>query len=87
MLLNAIWIAWNPKPNQGENDDRSGSIHTGPASGAEVRKDGENWTLILVRELRHSPKKVWAALTEPETSCANGLLSMRMGVWVWPDQP
>jgi uncharacterized protein YndB with AHSA1/START domain len=37
----------------------------GPASGAQVRKDGENWTLILVRELRHSPEKVWQALTEP----------------------
>src|SRR5262249_50329456 len=23
------------------------------------------WTLILVRELRHSPEKVWAALTDP----------------------
>jgi uncharacterized protein YndB with AHSA1/START domain len=37
----------------------------GPASGAQVRKDGENWTLILVRELRHPPEKVWRALTEP----------------------
>jgi uncharacterized protein YndB with AHSA1/START domain len=37
----------------------------GPASGAEVRKDGEKWTLILVRELRHSPEKVWRALTDP----------------------
>jgi uncharacterized protein YndB with AHSA1/START domain len=37
----------------------------GPASGAEVRKDGENWTLVLVRELRHSPEKVWQALTDP----------------------
>jgi uncharacterized protein YndB with AHSA1/START domain len=37
----------------------------GPASGAEVKKDGDNWTLILVRELRHSPAKVWAALTDP----------------------
>ena len=37
----------------------------GPASGADVRKDGENWTLILVRELRHSPDKVWQALTDP----------------------
>ena len=36
----------------------------GPAS-AEVRKDGEKWTLILVRELRHSPEKVWQALTDP----------------------
>jgi uncharacterized protein YndB with AHSA1/START domain len=38
----------------------------GPASGVKVRKqDGEMWTLILVRELRHSPEKVWNALTDP----------------------
>jgi hypothetical protein len=37
----------------------------GPASGAHVRKDGENWTLILVRELRHPTEKVWEALTDP----------------------
>ena len=37
----------------------------GPASGAEVRKDGEKWTLILVRQLRHAPEKVWEALTDP----------------------
>src|SRR5216683_1185036 len=37
----------------------------GLASGAQVRKDGEKWTLILVRELRHSPEKVWQALTDP----------------------
>jgi len=37
----------------------------GPANGAQVRKDGEKWTLILVRELRHSPEKVWQALTDP----------------------
>ena len=37
----------------------------GPASGAEGRKDGEKWTLILVREVRHSPEKVWQALTDP----------------------
>src|SRR5207245_1274513 len=38
-----------------------------PASKAQarVRKDGERWTLILVRELRHSPEKVWQALTDP----------------------
>lgn len=38
----------------------------GPASGAQVQKDGDNWTLIVVRELRHSPEKVWRALTDPE---------------------
>ena len=37
----------------------------GPASGAQVRREGEKWTLILVRELRHSPDKVWQALTDP----------------------
>jgi uncharacterized protein YndB with AHSA1/START domain len=37
----------------------------GPASGAQLRKDGERWTLILVRELRHAPEKVWRALTDP----------------------
>ena len=37
----------------------------GPASGAQVRKGGEKWTLILVRELRHAPEKVWQALTDP----------------------
>jgi uncharacterized protein YndB with AHSA1/START domain len=38
----------------------------GPAAGAEVRKDGENWTLVLVRELHHPPAKVWQALTDPQ---------------------
>jgi uncharacterized protein YndB with AHSA1/START domain len=37
----------------------------GPAIGAQVQKDGEKWTLILVRELRHSPEKVWHAITDP----------------------
>jgi uncharacterized protein YndB with AHSA1/START domain len=42
----------------------------GPAYGAQVNKDGlekdkDKWTLILVRELRHPPEKVWQALTDP----------------------
>lgn len=37
----------------------------GPASGAQIRKGEDNWTLILVRQLRHSPEKVWQALTDP----------------------
>jgi uncharacterized protein YndB with AHSA1/START domain len=36
------------------------------AFGAEVHKDGDNWTLVLVRELRHPPARVWQALTDPE---------------------
>ena len=38
----------------------------GAASGAEVRRDGEKWTLVLVRDLTHAPAKVWEALTDPE---------------------
>src|SRR5215469_15486813 len=38
----------------------------GPAGGAQMQKrEGENWTLIVVRELRHRPEKVWQALTDP----------------------
>jgi Activator of Hsp90 ATPase homolog 1-like protein len=37
----------------------------GPASRAEVEKNGDKWTLILVRELRHAPELVWEALTDP----------------------
>jgi len=37
----------------------------GAASGASIRKEGEKWTLVLVRELRHPPEKVWQALTDP----------------------
>ncbi len=38
-----------------------------PASafGAQVNKEGERWTLILTRQLRHVPEKVWRALTDP----------------------
>ena len=38
----------------------------GAAAGAEIRKEGEKWTLVLTRELSHPPAKVWTALTEPE---------------------
>ena len=37
----------------------------GPAAGARVEKDGEKWKLIVVRELRHPPARVWEALTDP----------------------
>src|SRR6266404_1608336 len=77
MLSNATstaWITWisqhRRKARKRKNDkekkmtDRE-QYTPGPASGADVRKDGEKWTLILVRELRHSPEKVWEALTDP----------------------
>ena len=37
----------------------------GPANIAHVEKDGENWTLALVRELRHPRERVWEAITDP----------------------
>ncbi len=42
----------------------------GPANVARIQKDRgpngeEKWTLVLVRELRHSPEKVWEAITDP----------------------
>lgn len=43
----------------------SEKYNPGPAEGAEVQKNGDEWTLVLVRELRHSPEKVWQALTDP----------------------
>ncbi|HET7224612.1 MAG TPA: SRPBCC family protein [Candidatus Eisenbacteria bacterium] len=41
------------------------SYMPGPASGAEIRKEGNHWTLVLVRELRQPPAMVWQALTDP----------------------
>lgn len=39
-----------------------------PSPPAEVDAvgEGDRWTLVFVRELAHSPERVWAALTEPE---------------------
>src|ERR1700751_1151379 len=41
----------------------------GAAGGAHIKKERlqngqEKWTLVLVRELRHPPEKVWQALTD-----------------------
>ncbi|GMU01342.1 SRPBCC family protein [Corallococcus caeni] len=38
----------------------------GPAAGARIQKEGDKWTLVLVRDLRHPPTKVWEAITDPE---------------------
>ncbi len=37
----------------------------GPANVARIHNDGEKRTLVLSRELRHAPEKVWQALTDP----------------------
>lgn len=41
------------------------SYAPGAASGARVEKQGESWTLVLVRDLSHAPRDVWQALTDP----------------------
>ncbi|NTX04453.1 SRPBCC family protein [Myxococcus sp. CA040A] len=38
----------------------------GAASGARIQKEGEKWTLVVVRDLSHPPEKVWRAITQPE---------------------
>lgn len=37
----------------------------GPANVAHVEKAGDKWTLVLVKQLRHPPGKVWEAITDP----------------------
>jgi len=37
----------------------------GAAAGADLRKEGDRWTLVIVRELHHPAAKVWQALTDP----------------------
>src|SRR5262245_32038157 len=66
---NATWIAWinqaqHSRPRRRPMTDRA-PYDPGPAAGARVHKEGDRWTLILVRDLRHSPDKVWRALTDP----------------------
>ena len=36
-----------------------------PLAQADYVAEGDAWTLVFVRELRHPPERVWAALTEP----------------------
>lgn len=45
---------------------RRDAYNPGPADATLGQKDGDTWTLVLVRELRHSPERVWQALTDPE---------------------
>lgn len=37
----------------------------GPLAEVELSASGDRWTLVFVRHLRHSPDKVWLALTDP----------------------
>ncbi|MCI2419182.1 SRPBCC family protein [Saccharopolyspora sp. K220] len=44
------------------NDSR---FEPGPLFEADCLAADDRWALVLVRELRHPPEKVWAALTDP----------------------
>jgi uncharacterized protein YndB with AHSA1/START domain len=37
----------------------------GPANLARVVREGEQWTLVVTRQLHHPLEKVWQALTDP----------------------
>jgi uncharacterized protein YndB with AHSA1/START domain len=36
-----------------------------PLAAVTYRQDGDRWTLVFVRALRHPPERVWATLTDP----------------------
>jgi uncharacterized protein YndB with AHSA1/START domain len=37
-----------------------------PLADVGSRPSGDRWTLVFVRDLKHPPSKVWAALTQPD---------------------
>ena len=37
-----------------------------PPTAAEYHADGDRWTLVFVRAMRHPPERVWDALTKPD---------------------
>jgi uncharacterized protein YndB with AHSA1/START domain len=37
----------------------------GPANVARVQKEGDLWTLVVTKDLRHPPQRVWQALIDP----------------------
>lgn len=43
----------------------SADYRPGAPEGARIDRAGDRWTLVLTRDLRHPPARVWAALTEP----------------------
>src|SRR5580765_6640277 len=62
------WTGWRRCPPGKERNVMNSREEYAPgaASGAKVEKDGDKWTLVLVRDLSHPPANVWKALTEPE---------------------
>jgi uncharacterized protein YndB with AHSA1/START domain len=55
------------QPKQdGERAPKERDYQPGSAERARVEGGDKAWTLVFVRELRHSPSKVWRALTDPD---------------------
>ncbi|WP_127125661.1 SRPBCC family protein [Georgenia sp. SYP-B2076] len=46
-------------------ESTAGPIDPGPLAEVAGRPEGGRWILVLVRDLRHPPAAVWAALTDP----------------------
>lgn len=44
---------------------RPTTFEPGPLAEVDCQASDDRWTLVFVRDLRHPPEKVWAALTEP----------------------
>ncbi|MPZ27438.1 MAG: ATPase [Micromonosporaceae bacterium] len=42
------------------------TLDLGPLFEVDSQASEDRWTLVFVRDLRHPPERVWAALTEPE---------------------
>ena len=42
------------------------TFEPGPLADVDSHASDGRWTLVFVRDFRHPPEKVWAALTEPE---------------------
>src|SRR4051812_47981122 len=69
MPSNATWTRCTRLRIQQLRSQRMSSLETfdpGPAAGARIAdREGDQWSLVIERQLRHSPERVWAALTEP----------------------
>jgi uncharacterized protein YndB with AHSA1/START domain len=54
------------KNSHGEPMNAHAQYSPGPPTGTQIRKtESLNWELVVVRELRHPPEKVWQAITDP----------------------
>ena len=47
-------------------NDEPKTFQPSPIAEVETTSEGDRWTLVFVRSLRHPPDRVWAALTEPD---------------------